>query len=450
MNVRNNIIFNALAQVGNRIVRICDQLLLVPFFLTMWGASYYGEWLTISIIPSVLAFSDLGFGTAVSNNFVLAYTSGDKQRASNTYITGILTITITILLGILLSFIVIFSAWKGNLLSKSEIDPGEIIVSLIFLMGSRLICFYSQLFEGFFRAKQKAALAFNLYTIDGILKICFGLISLLSGYKIVGYSIFQFVESLIFNVFYAFWAIHIVKDLPKGHAVLNIAIATLKNGFGFMLTPIWQSLYMQGSTFAVRLILGPSAVAIFNTVRTVCKSVNAIFATVNGAIFPEIQIAFGKGDKNTIKRIYIFAMQFVFIAGVLGTVFLMFFGQQLYSLWTHNVLELSTSVWLIFMVGIPLNALWWTAGTIFRAINQPLKFSMFGFISALISTISSYVLAIIFGLDGAAIGYVIMDIVMLFLIMPLSCKVIDIQMRDIFNLKKTKYEFAGFFKKKRY
>lgn len=83
MSVVRGIFNNGIANIAQKIVRILDQLLLVPFFLTAWGAEYYGEWLTLSIVPSVLAFSDLGFGSAVSNGFVLAYAAGNKQQAAN-------------------------------------------------------------------------------------------------------------------------------------------------------------------------------------------------------------------------------------------------------------------------------------------------------------------------------------------------------------------------------
>ena len=102
-SITKGIISNGLANVVQKVVRILDQLLLVPFFLTSWGAAYYGEWLTLSIIPSVLAFADLGFGSAVSNSFVLAYAAGDKQRAANLNKSGYLAISLSVALGILLT-----------------------------------------------------------------------------------------------------------------------------------------------------------------------------------------------------------------------------------------------------------------------------------------------------------------------------------------------------------
>ncbi len=435
MSVKRNIALNALGQVGNRAIRILEQLLLVPFFLSNWGPEYYGEWLTISIIPSVLAFSDLGFGTAVSNNFVLAYSCGNLKKAANTYVTGLIITSLTVVLGVLLSVLVIFGGDMAGVLDKSIITADDIMVSLAFLMASRLMGFYMQLFEGFFRAKSKASFAYHLYTLEGALRIVAGIVSLVLHCNIVGYSLWQFLVALVFNIFFALYGLSLIRDLPKGHLDKGIAISTLKKGFGFMLTPIWQSVYMQGSTFVVRIVLGPTTVAIFNTVRTVCKSINALFSIVNGSIFPEVQIAYGKKDFNLVKSIYIYAMQVVFIVSIIGLPFLFFFGPPLYGWWTHNELSVSKSVWFIFMLGIPLNALWWTAGTVFRAVNNPLRFSLFGFVASVTSTLVSYVLAYPFGITGAAVGFITMDFIMLLLTIPLSNKEVGVKARELLDFK---------------
>lgn len=41
--VRRNIILNGIANVGQKTVNVANLLLLVPFFLSAWGAEYYGE-----------------------------------------------------------------------------------------------------------------------------------------------------------------------------------------------------------------------------------------------------------------------------------------------------------------------------------------------------------------------------------------------------------------------
>lgn len=95
-SIRKNILFNGIANTLTKTVKVGEQLLLVPFFLTAWGAAYYGEWLTLSIIPSVLAFSDLGFGSAAASSFVLSYSAGDKKRAFDIFHTSVRIITWTV------------------------------------------------------------------------------------------------------------------------------------------------------------------------------------------------------------------------------------------------------------------------------------------------------------------------------------------------------------------
>ena len=435
MAIKRNIILNSIGQIGNKVVRIFEQLLLVPFFLSIWGPEYYGEWLTISIIPGVLAFSDLGFGTAVSNAFVLTYSKGDKNRASNIFMTGLIFNSLTVLLGVILSIVVIWGSWKLDILEKSIIAPSDIILSLSFLMASRLMAFYMQLFEGFFRAKSKASTAFNLYAIEGLLRIGIGVMTLLLGCNIVGYSFWQFILAIVFNLLFALWAKFLIRDLPRGHYDKRVGMTILKKGFGFMLTPVWQSIYLQGSTFVVRIVLGAETVAIFNTVRTVCKSINSAFSIIYGAIFPELQIAYGKEDRNLVKKIYIFAIQSVTIISLFGLIFLIICGPTIYAWWTHNELKVTNCVWYIFMLSIPLNALWFTAGSVFRAINKPMRFAVYGFISSVISTLISYILSYPLGLIGATIGFVTMDFIMLSLTLPLANKEMNVNPNDLLDFR---------------
>lgn len=448
MAVKREIILNGIGQISTRVVRIIEQLLMVPIFLSYWGPNYYGEWLTLSIIPSVLAFSDLGFGTAVSNSFVLFYSKNEKKVAADYYSTGLVIITFTVLLGVFLSFFLVVVLWKVGLLEKSVIPVYDVIWSLVFLMGSRLVSFYTQLYEGLYRAKHKAAVAYNLHAIDSILRIVVGIISLFAGCNVVGYSLGQFIIGSAFVLFFILLSLQQVRDLPKGKFKKTIAKNTIKVGLGFLLTPIWQSLYLQGTTFAVRIVLGPMAVAIFNTVRTVCQSVHALFSIVNGSIYPELQIAYGKGDGKLVKKIYINSLQLVFIAAVLSLLVLLFCGQNLYSWWTKNELEISTIVWYIFMLGIPFNALWWTSGTVFRALNKPAKFSLIGLLSAFISALLAFILTHTLDLAGAAIGFVSMDIIMVIFIVPMANKEIGVELNELFNIEDLKNGIVGIFKRK--
>ena len=81
MSLKRKLLANGLASFLQKSVIVLDKLFLIPFFIQFWGVEYYGEWLTLTIIPSFLKFSQLGFGNAAANMFVLRYAGGDKQGA---------------------------------------------------------------------------------------------------------------------------------------------------------------------------------------------------------------------------------------------------------------------------------------------------------------------------------------------------------------------------------
>lgn len=435
MSVRKQIAINGIANLLSKAVRVADQLLLVPFFLLYWGAEYYGEWLTLSAIPSVLAFADFGIGTAACNSFVLYYSAGRIQESADCYVTGARIITISVIIGIIICSLVMFGLWEGNVLEKCIIDPKDATEAILLLMSSRLIGFYNQLYEAFYRSRHKAALSINLMTIEGLSKIGIGMTVLFLGYGIVAYSLSQFVIALVFVICYALGGKFLIKDIPTGRWDKLQAQSIVKKGLAYFISPIWQSIYFQGSTLVVRTFLGAEAVAVFNTMRTLSRSVNQIYSIINGSVFPELQIAIGEGKNKLAQRLFVTSMHISWLTAIVGIIVLAIFGLRLYNWWTQNVLDVSEEIWYLFLIGVFFNAMWWTASVVFRATNQPYLYAVYCIASALVSLLLCYILSLQFGMLGAVIGYVSLDIIMAILVLPTSCKRINVAFADLIRGK---------------
>lgn len=416
-------------------IRVLEQLFLVPFFITAWGAAYYGEWLTLTIIPSVIAFSDLGFGTAAANGFVLSYASGEKQNAANINKTGFRIITVMIIIAVIISLLTIAVLNYFQVFDKALIDKHEAIVAVSILIISALICFYNQLVESYYRAAQKAALSINLLTIKAAMNLGLGLIVLLMGYGIIQFALSQLIVNIFFNSFYWFkgrQTLGLHKNF-KGQIDKKIVKEITSKGLGYLMSPLWQAIYFQGTTFVVRIVLGPSAVAVFNTVRTLSRSINQLFSMVNSSVFPELQYELGAGRLESAKKVFRFSIITVFFIAVIGSIFLATFGLKFYSFWTQNEFIVPHLMWYSFILGILFNALWWTAAMIFRAVNKPYKFAFIALASSILSVLSSYGLSQIWGLNGAAIGSLVLDVLMAFLILPYACRLLEMNVLDIFR-----------------
>lgn len=431
------IIGNGLAQIILKVIRILDQLLLVPFFLLAWGDAYYGEWLTISIIPAILGFTDFGIGAAAGNSFVLAYTGDNKQHAANIRKSGILIISCSILLGAILTVIVLWVAKEFHLFDKTLISAKDAIVAVSFLMSAKLFSFFHQLIEGYFRGVRKAALGSFIYAIHPAANLLVGFCVLYAGCGVIGYALSQFIVTILFTIIFFVVGNKMIdlKGYRSQFIFADIKTIAIK-GLGYMMNPIWQSVFFQGSTLVVRMILGPESVAVFNTARTACRSVSQILNIIAGSIFPELQYAYGKGNITTVHRLFRMAIFISIVIGVIGCLLLYFFGLDIYNIWTQNMLTLNNDIWLIFIIGVFFNAIWWTGIISYSVANKPYHFAVASTISSCLSILASYCFSMFWGLWGAVLGTTLFELIMIIYVLPDSCKLLGMKVKDLFFLLK--------------
>lgn len=434
MSIRKNLVLNSFVSIGQKIVRICDQLLLVPFFLDSWGAAYYGEWLTLTIIPSVLAFSDLGVGSAISNSFVLSYVSGDKQKSANIYKSGIMVISLTILLAVILMVGILLGGLSGGIYEKSIIPVQDAMLAVSFLMVAKMLSFYSQMIDGFFRASHKAAMGGFIGVCNSMVNIVVGIVVLVVGYGIVEYAMSQLLVTILFvSVSFVIGRRLISFGESKGYVVKSEIVDIVKKGGGYLFTPIWQCVYFQGTTFAVRIVLGPEVVAVFNTVRTVCRSVNQFFSIINASVFPELQFEYARGNIEVVHRLFRISVIVSVFIGMFGVVLLCICGTPLYNWWIGGQLIVDKTVWVVFMFGAFFNVIWWTSVVTYRVTNRPYHFAMISTIMASVSVLLVYFLSSLYGLAGAAFGTVLFEFVMMIFVVPDSCRLLGMNVGCFFR-----------------
>lgn len=432
-NIVKGIIGNGLAQITLKVIRVLEQLLLIPFFLSAWGAAYYGEWITLSIIPTVLTFTNFGFGSAVSNSFVLAYTGGDKQKAADINKNGILVVGGSIVIGGIITAVILLGGSYFHVFENSLIPIHEAILAIALLMTGRLISFYHLLIEGYYRGARKAVLSGFLYAGCSAVNLVVGFCVLYGEGGIVEYAFSQFFVTVAFTIVYFVIGRRLVNLKGyQGRYILSDIKQIASKGMGYMMDPVWQCIYFQGTTLVVRLTLGPEAVAAFNTIRTACRSVSQIFSMVNGSIFPELQYEYGQGNMNMVHRLFRVSLLSSIIVGLIGTIFLSLFGLSVYNMWTQSQLSVPSEVWNTFVISILFNAVWWTAMVAYPVTNKPYHFALASITTACLSVVVSYILSIYLGLWGAALGAMLFELVMMLYVLPDSCHLLGMKIIELF------------------
>lgn len=434
MSSKKNIVSNGIASFFSKVVMVANQLVLVPFFIQGWGAAYYGEWLTLTIVPTVLAFSDLGFGSAAANTFVLRFASKDKKGAFDISKTGFWAITSMVFVGVVVTVLFLFFAHYFNFFSNSLIKEEDAIISLFLLMIARLIVFYQQLYEAYFRAVRRASLSINLQTLYFLMLLVLSIFVLKQKGTVVAFSITTFFLSVGFTIIYIFIAKGLIdKKGVKGEVKKSDVRFVLKKGLSFLMTPVWQALYFQGTTFVVRIVLGAESVTVFNTIRTLTRTVNQVFNMILNSVYPEMQYEIGKKNFPKVRRIFRVTMILTVLFAFVGVTFLMFKGMWFYEIWTKKVLNPPPLMFNILVLGLLFNAGWFASSYVYQAFNEPKKVAFLGLFSASLSVLCSYLLSKEFGLVGIAIGSLVIDVILFFFVLPGACRLLKQPLASLFR-----------------
>ena len=405
---------------------MAELLVLVPFYISAWGVGYYGEWLTLTIIPSMLAFADLGFGSSIANTLILKYHAQDYEGANRIAKGGFRLITKTVIGSIFVSGVVLIVMVELGLFKKSLIPQWPAVYAISCLMLARILDFYQYFFDGYFRSNRKAAESVNLSSVYYSSRLVSSWLVLFLKGGIIEFGTANLIVSILYNSWYAQLAKRQINLSFTNVQVDPTEMKTIvKKGLAYLMSPIWQSIFFQGTTLVVRITLGPVAVAVFNTVRTVTRSLNQLFDLIGSTIFPELQYQIGSGSLGKARQVFRVSLAFAFFSSLAGVAVLSFIAPIFYDKWTHNALHPPSSMWYIFYIGIVLNSLWWTGLSVFWAFNKPGGFTFAGLIGAVISVAISFVLAKYFGLIGAAIGSLSLEVVMVIYILPASCKLLQ-------------------------
>lgn len=444
MSIKKRILKTGVASLLDKIAKISEQLFLVPFFILYWGVEYYGDWITLTILPTFFALANLGFGTAAGNTFVLKYGAGDRQDAANTIKTGLNVMHLGIIVLLLISLAILEILDYTEVFSNLNINRFDAKWSVFFMFAAAVSTFYLAIFECFYRVAHQAHLGIFLKAIATFIKVGLAIFILFAGAHALEFSLLIFIITIVTNIIYIYLAVKFLKfkEYEKANFSKDEALFLFKKGFGYFLSPLWQAIYFQGTTFIIRIVLGPSAVVLFNTLRTLVNSSSQIFNVIVNSIYPEFQLAVAEKNHNKAKKLYISLLAINVVLALGASIFLSIFGNYIYGWWTHHQINVPMVVWNLMVIRIIFYAFWYSYSFIFEANNIPYPLTITGAIVAIISVCVTWVCASLWGIVGGAIGILCFDILMFIVLKKLTSNFISVNFRDgIFIIKQISQNF---------
>jgi O-antigen/teichoic acid export membrane protein len=408
------------------------QLVSVPMFLHFWGAKLYGEWLVLSAIPIYLGFTDFGFGSVAGSEMTMLVARGAKDAALEVFQS---TWLLTTVVSISFSLFVVAGLWDlpvERWLKIAILSRGQVVAILCVLCVYVLLDMQWTVIAAGFKSDGNYALGTLL---GNIVRFCAnaGSVAAVAFHA----SPRTVALTLVCIRFLGNWACQFVltrKSPWLRYGYRHAHISVIRKLFGpaiaFMAFPAGNAFILQGMTVLVGAVLGPIAVVMYSTVRTLTRFVYQTVDMITNGVWAEMSAALGAGNILLARNLHRCACQASLGLSLAAASILAVFGPAIYGLWTHHKVTLDHRLFYILLIEVLANALWFTSSIVPIAWNRHQRQALVYFSATVASLPIAYFLMKWIGLPGAGVSLLIEDLCMIGYVLTGSLRLLHDKLSD--------------------
>jgi len=352
------------ANLYTQAVTVVMQLGSLPIFLSRWSTEEYGRWLIISAVPAYLAISDVGIMTAAGNSMAMHQARGETSMVNRIF-NSALAALLLILPSLALGAGVLLTAYSFGL----DIDERKALFALI-LTG--LLTVASTLFDAVYRSFGMYPRGTFLLTTVRVFDYCGIFAGFLIGDTLTSTGLgFLIVRAISTVVMLGLTR----RDVPQVRWNLremdfSLMGGLMRNGIGFLSFPLGYTLTLQGMVLIVGAQLGGSAVALFNSLRTLTRILSQISDAARRSVSPEISTLYGAGREAELNRLVDRVLWRVLLLVVVCACALALLGPWILSIWSHGKISFDGTVYAFLLIGAIAGAYWQVQSVRLTATNR--------------------------------------------------------------------------------
>ncbi len=428
-SLRRRLIAGFGAGTFSRIMTTLIQIVGVPIFLLHWGTALYGEWLLLNTIPAYFALSDIGFGSVAGNEMTMLVAAGKKDEALNVFQSvWVLTTAMSSAVGLLLLagiWMIPLDRWiHVRILTIHQV---RLIVLLLGL--SVLASMQETLFQGAFRCVGKFPFGTFAKSLLSLGSFTASTIAVLLGGRPTQVALVYLIANGIGT--FILWNL-LKRNIPwiefgVQHASWAVIRRLASPAISFMSFPIGNAITLQGILVVIGAVLGPAAVVVFSTARTIARSANQVMQLINTSVWPEISAAFGTQNLRLARKLHATACQISILACLSIAIGAALFGNVLWRTWTIGKVATDPILLDIMLIQLLISALWYTSSVIHMSINKHQGLARITLATACLSLVIAWFLMRIpsIGLRGAAAAMVVTDALTTFYVLKRSLRLLE-------------------------
>lgn len=412
-------------QVFGTAVQMAIRFAEPPVMLIFWGAQLYGEWIMVAAIPSFLVMVEASFSDAARREMMMIRGAGDTAGALAVFQSMWLTLLLFSLcfggLILVIASMLPLAGWLGI-----ETIDGNSLYAILALLGIHMMSSaQAGLLYGAFQCEGRYGLGTGLTALMQLLEFCgmaaavslnLGPVAAAAGYlagRIIGLLILRL--SLY----------HIAPWLRYGLGLASFQEVKrlCSPAFLGLAFPLGMALNIQGMRLVIGMVLGPTAVAVFVVIRTLCQLASQPVAFTYRLMEAEMALAFGSGQSELLQYLYRRLCSVSVWGALILSLVLAVFGEWLLAFWTHGHTPMNWSLYALMLLAVVANSVWNATLALPFVTNRYQNISVgYVMINGMGPILAAYFAMKSAGLTGAGVGVLFADLAMIVFIVPAAIR----------------------------
>lgn len=406
--MRGRILRSLGADTLGQLLNIGIRLMLIPLFLSTWGAAAYGEWLILTALAAWFALGDLGGQLYFINRLTAEWAGGKIDQFQRVLSTALLLFIV--ISGVMLCIVLLALSWLPlvSWLGVKVVDH-DIAKAVLLLMALRfLVSLPFGILLGIYRAIGTQATSVMFGNLVLLLQFVASAVALLAG---AGMLFLAALEVLPLVLVLAVVMLDLRRRLPKevGLFVLSkadksIFLSAISPSLHFLGLQVSAAMMVQGSILVLAKTLGPIEVATFSSMRTASNVMARFMGMLAHSAWPEITRLASLGQGLDLEKLFRLVLHLALLVGICFLVVIAHSGENLYIWWLNG--SLPYDYWAMYLLScqVVITILWTWGGNLLMATNSHAQYARWQFPVNLLALFLCYYGSVKFGLFGAVAG----------------------------------------------
>lgn len=364
MSVARRLASGTAANFLDKAAILAVQLAVIPVLNRHWGPGGYGSWLLLMTIPSYMALSDCGVGTASGVEATRRVAAGDGEGAN-----GMLQTTLAFT-GCIAGVAIAIAALYGWVFANAGLP---ILLACLYATAMVLMTLPATALQASGGYGLAQAITGLWVLVEGIALI--GICS--AGGTIAGTMLAllltRCVGLVLMLVAARVWAPWFHFGCKRA-ARAELA-ALLRPSLAALALTASGALLLQGMVLTLGWTSGAAAVAVFGAARLLTRIPLQFTGLLARASQPELTRAHAARDYAVMQRLSRLNIGAGLLVGPIAVVVLSLAGPHVLVLMSGGVLHASWRLFLLLGLSASLNAVWTAAATSLLAVNRQERFA---------------------------------------------------------------------------